>query len=266
LKKNKVMTQIKTFILSMIILSVNYCTTSKFAEIAAIQKDITAAVKDYNSENWETRLNALKRISRYSNTVYAKNSFLLIIIATEDSHSEIRIEALKILKVMKAPAAEERIRSIALSDTNSNVKYFAFSALEGYGNIKNEKAFLTGLNDKDWLVKESALKGLMKINDPDIQKKHLPVIIKAINDKNISIRITALSNLAIKDPLIYAELTKIINNNESGSTILEAVLRCIKGYKLDEITRKKIIQLLTHKEKQVRLLSLQILKYKEENN
>jgi HEAT repeat protein len=253
----------KTFnIVFILIFCTYYCTSSKLTE-DAIQRDITSAVKDYNSDNWETRLKALKRISRYLNTVYAKNSFLLILIATEDPHSEIRIETLKILKAMKAPAAEERIRNIAVSDTNANVKYFAFSALEEYGNKNNEGAFLAGLKDNDWLVKEAALRGLMKINDPDIQKKHIQIIIKAINDKNISIRITALSNLSIRDPLIYTELTKIISNKDSSSTMLKAALNSIKGYKIDEITKAKIINLLTYNDQQVRILSLQVLKYKE---
>lgn len=75
---------------------------------AKIQNDITIAVNDYNSDNWEIRLNAIKKISRYSNTVYAKNSFLLIFKALNDSHSEVRIEALKVLTNIKAPAAEKK--------------------------------------------------------------------------------------------------------------------------------------------------------------
>lgn len=247
----------------IVLLTINYCTNNKYANDASIQKDITDAVNSYNSESWEIRLDALKKISRYSDTVYAKNSFLFILKAADDSHSEIRIEALKILKKLKAPAAEEKIRNIALSDSNANVKYFAFSALEEYGNIKNEESFLLGLKDEDWLVRESALKGLMKINDPDIQNKHLPIIITAITDTNISIRITAISNLSVKNPQIYEVLSGILNNKESGSTILIAALQGIKGYKLDEITKKRIIDLLTHKDKQVRISSLQVLKYKE---
>jgi HEAT repeat protein len=222
-------------------------------------------VNSYNSEDWETRLNSIKSISKYSNTVYAKNSLLLVLKATDDTHSEVRIEALKILKKSKAPAAEEKIGQIALSDENSNVRFFAFSALEVYGNIKNENIFFRGLDDSDWLVKEASLKGLMKIDDPGIQYKYLDTILKAIHDSNISIKLTAISNITIKDQLIYNELAEIINNKESGLSILKAALHKIAGYKLDKKTKKRVIELLTHRDKSIRLLSLQVLKQEELN-
>jgi hypothetical protein len=241
------------------------CGSNQFTDDAAIQKEITIAVNNYNSEDWETRLNSIKSISRFTDTVYAKNSFLLVLKATDDSHSEVRIEALKILKIIKAPAAEEKIGQIALYDENSNVRFFAFSALEVYGNIKNENIFIKGLDDSDWLVKEASLKGLMRINDPGIQFKYLSTILTAINSSNISIKLIAISNITIKDQLIYNELAGIINNKESGLSILKAALLKITGYKLDKKTKKRVIELLTHRDKAVRLLSLQVLKQEELN-
>ncbi|HNX23499.1 MAG TPA: HEAT repeat domain-containing protein [Spirochaetota bacterium] len=252
-------------ILLSVLILVRCSTGNQFTEDAEIQKNITSAVNNYNSDNWETRLESVKSISKYSNTVYAKNTLLLVLKALDDSHSEVRIEVLKILKKMKAPAAEERIGSIALADENSNVRFFAFSALEEYGNIVNEDIFINGLDDADWLVKEAALKGLMKINDPEIQIKYIDIILNAINDRNISIKLTAISNLKIKDPLIYEELARIINDKESGLSVLKAALEQIKGYKLDSITKKRIIELLTHRDKKVRILSLQALKQEELN-
>lgn len=239
------------------------CSTSKFTEDAFIQQDITGAVNNYNSESWETRLASLQRVSKYSNTVYAKNTLLLVMLALDDTHSEVRIEALKILKSMKAQAAMEKIGKIALEDGNTNVRYYAFSALEEYGDRQNEDIFINGFDDRDWLVREAALKGLMNIDDPDIQKKYLDVILNAINDENISIKITAISNIKVKDPAIYEELADIINNRESRLSILKAALEKIKGYKLDSSTRKRIIELLTHRNKNIRILSLQVLKHEE---
>ncbi len=237
----------------------------QFIDDTAIQKDITEAVNNYNSDNWEVRLESVKRISKYSTTVYAKNSLLLLIKALDDSHSIVRIEALMILKEMEAPAAEEKIGNIAIYDGSSNVRSAAFSALEEYGNADNQDIFIHGIDDPDWLVKEAALKGLMNIKDPQIQLKYLDVILNAMSDKNISIKITAISNLNIKDPRIYDELSKIINNKESGLSILKAALDKIKGYKLDAKTKTRIIELLTHRDKNVRILSLQALKQEELN-
>lgn len=237
----------------------------QFTEDAVIQKDITAAVNNYNSENWGIRLKSIKSISKYSGTVYAKNSLLLVFKALDDSHSEVRIESLKILKKMKASAAEEKIGNIALSDENANVRYFAFTALGEYKSIKNENIFIKGLDDNDWLVNEASLSGLMKIDDPEIQIKHLDIILRAIVNTNVSIKLAAISNINIKDPLIYAELIKIINNKKSGLSILKVALEKVKGYKLDKITKKRMIELLTHRDKKVRILSLQVLKQEEFN-
>lgn len=248
------------FILILAGLLVLCCSSNQFIEDTAAQQEITAAVNNYNSENWEIRLESVKSISKYSNSVYAKNSLLLLMKALDDSHAKIRIEALKTLKVIKAPAAEEKIGGIALNDINSNVKFFAFSALEEYGSIQNEDIFIHGIDDTDWFIKEAALKGLMKIKDPEIQIKYLNIIVSAINDKNISIKLTAISNLNIKDPLIYEKLSEIINNKESGLSVLKAALEKIKGYKLDKKTKGRIIELLTHRDKNVRILSLQALK------
>lgn len=232
----------------------------KFSKDAAIQKDITSAVNNYSSDNWEIRLNAVKSISKYSNSIYVKNTILLLILALEDSHSEIRIESLKILKKIKAPSVEEKLRQIAVTEENPNVKHYIYSALEDYGNIKNEKLFIRGLEDRDWLVQEAALKGLMKINDPAIQSRHLSIILNAVKNRNVTIKLAAISSIAIKDPSIYIELARIINNKESKLVILKAALQKIRGYKLDEKTKKRIIEMLTHRDKNIRVLSLQALK------
>ncbi len=240
------------------------CSTAvKFSSDAEIQNNITIAVTDYNSDNWETRLKAIKSVSQYSDSIYAKNSILLVFKALDDSHSKIRIEALKIFIKIKAPAAEEKIGELALTDENSNARFFAFTALGEYQNIKNEYIFVKGLKDKNWLVREASLAGLMKINDPEIQIKYIDIILNAMRDNNVSIKLACISNITIKDPLIYSELTKIINNKNSGLYLLKAALNKIKGYKIDDKTKKRIITLLTHRDKDIRILSLQALKQEE---
>ncbi len=246
-----------------ILLLISCSSTDRFKNDVEIQDNIKTAVNNYNSDNWEIRLRSIKNISKYSDSIYAKNSILLVIKALDDSHSTVRIEALKILRPIKAPAAKEKIRSIALTDINSNVQYYAYSALGEYRNISNEVTFIKGLESRDWLVKEAALKGLMEINDPEIQIKYIDIILNAIKDKNVSIKLACISNLTIKDPLIYSELSKIINNKKSSLYLLKAALEQIKGYKIDDKTKNRLITLLTHRDKEIRILSLQALKLEE---
>ncbi len=266
LKKNRnsmYRINILLLILIKVTLLINCSSTARFSDDAEIQNSIKTAVNNYNSDNWEIRLKSIKSVSKYSDSIYAKNSILLVIKALDDSHSTIRIEALKILRKIKAPVAEEKIRTIALTDMNSNARYYAFSALGEYRNISNETAFLKGLESRDWLVRESALAGLMKINDPEIQIKYIDIILNAMKDKNISIKLACISNLTIKDPLIYSELSKIINNKKSSLYLVKAALKQIKGYKIDDKTKSRVISLLTHRDKEVRILSLQALKMEE---
>jgi len=250
-------------ILIQILFLLKCSSTVRFSSDGEIQNNIKTAVADYNSDNWETRLKAVKKVSQYSDSIYAKNSMLLVFKALDDSHSIVRIEALKIFIKIKAPAAEEKIGILALTDENPNARFFAFSALGEYKNIKNENIFVKGLKDKNWLAREASLTGLMKINDPEIQIKYIDVILNAMKDNNVSIKLACIANITIKDPLIYSELAKIINNKNSSVSILKAALNKIKGYKIDDKTKKQIIALLTHRDKDIRILSLQALKQEE---
>lgn len=242
----------------------NGCTGGgQLTNDGAIQKDITSAVNDYNSDDWQIRLESVKRVSKHTQTIYAKNSLLLIIKSLEDSHTEIVIESLKILKQIKAPAAEEKIAFIAQYSTYSNVRFYALSALEEYKNIQHERIFLNGTTDSDWLIREAAFKGLLTINDPYVQTRNIDLITKAINNENISVRITVLQSINIRDPLIYDELAKIINDRESGLSILTSALQKIAGYTLDDKTKERVVELLTHRDKNIRLLSLHVLKLED---
>ena len=255
--------KILLLIIMNVTLLISCSSTARFSDDAEIQNNIKSAVNNYNSDNWEIRLKSIRSVSKYSDSIYAKNSMLLVIKALDDSHSSIRIEALKILRKIKAPAAEEKIRAIALTDMNSNARYYAFAALGEYRNIKNETAFIKGLESRDWLVREAALSGLMGINDPEIQIKYIDIILNAMKDKNVSIKLACISSLTIKDPLIYSELSKIINNKKSSLYLLKAALKQIKGYKIDDKTKNRLISLLTHRDKEIRILSLQALKLEE---
>ena len=78
---------LKQIILLFFILTPHLFTCSSSSRLTedAAQKDITLAVNNYNSENWEIRLESIKNISRYSDTIYAKNSMLLLLKAIEDN-------------------------------------------------------------------------------------------------------------------------------------------------------------------------------------
>lgn len=258
----KINKKITFLFLALVILAVPLCSINEkiLNEDDAAKKDITAAINNYSSDDWEIRLAAVKRAARYGDTVYAKNVILLLLLAADDYHPIIQIEAIKNLQRIKPLAAADTLRNIALNDTDANVRYAAISALQDYASPDNEEVFTSCTSSQDWLIRESGYIGLLRIVPYDVQKKHLGKIIRGINDDSISVRIAVLTNVKLRDPLIYNEIVKIINNKKSGLSLLKAALSAARGYRFDKDTRERIVKLLTHRNRDIRLLSLQALK------
>jgi len=97
------------------------------------------------------------------------------------------------------------------------------------------------------------------------KKNYIGHIIKGINDKNIAVKIAILLNIKIKDQLLYDKISEIIQNRKTKTSLLEAALIAIVGYTLDDVTKERIVELLTHRNKKIRILSLRVLKEQNQN-
>ncbi|HOP62343.1 MAG TPA: HEAT repeat domain-containing protein [Spirochaetota bacterium] len=221
---------------------------------------IRESINNYSSDDWEIRLNAIQRASKYGNSIYAKNVILLMLLAADDYHPLVRIEALRCLKIIKAESALDKIREIAMDDSDRNVRRAAISALQDYALEANAGIFISGIESNDWLIREESYIGLIKIDPDDIQKKFLNLLINGIKDRNISVQIAILNNITIKDPLLYHEISGLINNRDTKASLLRGALVAVKGYTFDEKTRSRLFELLTHRNRDIRVLSLQALK------
>ena len=230
----------------------------------AAREVITRSIRQYSSENWEIRKIAVARAAEYTDSAYTKNLVLFFLMALNDSHPLVRVESLKALKKMKARTAMKKIQFIAQYDPDINVRWSAYSALEEYRSVENENIFITGCRDSDWLIRESAIRGLLKIDDRVVQERNVDLILLMINDSNISVRIETLSNVVYKDKRIYLELSRLINNKNTGRTLLKAALIAVSGYRLDMTTRKRLVRLLTHSSSEVRILAYRALKKDDE--
>jgi len=226
----------------------------------AAKKSISSSINDYSSGDWEVRLEAVKSASKYSDTVYARYIMNLVLNAAGDYHPAVRIEAVKSLKKMRSYVSLEKLRELALTDPDHNVRSSAITALHDYASADNSDIFITGIDSRDWLIREASYIGLLKIKPDDIQSNYIGKIIKGIKDPNLSVKLAVLTNLKIKDPLLYNEISGIINNTRSGISLLKGALVAINGYTFDEKTRGRLLKFLTHRNKDIRLLSLQALK------
>ena len=85
-----------------------------------------------------------------------------------------------------------------------------------------------------------------------------------MNDPSIAVRIETLRHVRIRDAGLYREISALINNQKTGISLLKAALTAVTGYRIDEKTKKRIIKLLTHENRNVRVLALRALKKDEE--
>lgn len=213
--------------------------------------------KLYQSDNWETRRKAVAAQSELEYSVV--EDFLMQ--AADDIHPLVRIEALKGLARYTGSKSLGKIKNMAEYEQNSNVRWYALKALTVYKDPTAASIFVKGFGSEDWLIREESIKGILLIDDFAIKYVSVPFVIAALEDPNINVRLSALEYLNFKDEKIYRVLAKMLDRDMSGeNTILKAVLRAIKGYRLDPFTKKRIAAFLVHPNLDVRLLAFRALK------
>lgn len=250
------------FILIFLPLMHLYCgkSAATFRENDKIKNKITDSVHLYSSDNWEDREKAVISLYNYKDSLFSRNILLFFLKASEDRHSAVRIKAIKGLHLMTDPAALGCLRIMAREDPKINVRWHAIQALADYKINDNEKLFVESFKSSDWIIREAAIVGLLKINNTESQTKNISLIKNGINDPVISVRLATLQNLELKHDLFYPDIAKIINDQKNSLSILKAALSAIKGYKLDYNTRNRLISLLTHYDREIRVLAFRALK------
>ncbi|MCP4131523.1 MAG: HEAT repeat domain-containing protein [bacterium] len=227
---------------------------------------VAAAEKKFVSGNWELRLQGIRAISNTpsletDDKKIANNIEELLLKASQDNHAIIRIEAIEGLVSLSSKKSMKRILDMARYERDDNVRW---AAIEGLGKLKKPSAipiYLIGLNSDDWLIREASIKGVLLMENVPDKQVIIPYIIQSIKDPNITVKITTLNYIDIKDNQIYFAITKIFHDKlDSKNTLLKASLKALKGYILDEKTREKVINLLTHRNKETRILALHVLK------
>lgn len=245
----------------LILLSHTACKKSLLKTENANIERIKSATKNYLTTDWEKRLETVREIITYQNN---KNNTVLklsLLVATRDNHPEIRIEALKGLAQIKSNKALPRLKEMALSDPNDNVRWYAFKALTLYRDPGLINIFMQGLNDSDWLIREASLVGILALEDESVEPRIIDATVRALRTSNESIQITALENTRIKSPEIYREIRMIfLDLKDSEYTMLKASLRALEGYIFDREVRDRLVELLLHNNRDIRLMSLKVLK------
>ncbi len=246
----------KTFYLLLLITLLVSC--AKKIIIGEDDELLEKYIKNYDgSSDWEERVDAVNKISRFR----SERAYNSLLNATYDIHYAVVLESLKGLAVSLPRNALDRIKYLAEFEDNDNVRWYALRVLAEYRDPKSAPVFVIGLNNRDWLIREASIRGLLMIDDYAIKYVSIPYIIEALNDKRINVKITTLEHLDLKDKRLYETIVGLLPANVNrNSTLLEAILKALRGYTLDNNTRSTIINLMTHQNKKIRLLAFRVLK------
>lgn len=212
--------------------------------------------EDLRSDDWKIRRAAVRNISHYKDS----DTIPLLIEASQDSHSLVRIEAVRGLGHFHDSSAKRRIMDMAEKEKNANVRWFSIKTLSQYRESTFALVFAKGLKSEDWLIREESIKGLLKIDDFAIRYLSITYILEALNDPNESVVITTLLNVRIKDDKIYARIASLLlKSQEHKLTLRVSALKALRGYRLDRKTRKYIIDLLVHRNRDIRIWAYRVL-------
>jgi HEAT repeat protein len=238
------------------------CSLFQRSEAARVQKQRDAANK-FAGGNWMERRDAVREIITYLGK--DKNDLIIgtLMAAAADSYDAVRIEGVKGLAKIKTEGACATLKKIAVDDSekNSNVRWYAIRALRGFKDSSIGDIYVKGLSSDDWLIREASARGIVSIDDAALSAALVPHIVRAINDPNSSVSLAALRGVKVKDPRLYTAIVDRLNGcSEYDISRMEACLASLDGYRLDQKTKEKVINLLIHNDMTVRILALRVLK------
>ncbi|MBN2077498.1 MAG: HEAT repeat domain-containing protein [Spirochaetes bacterium] len=234
------------------------CSLFQKSDLVRTQKQRNAANK-YAAGNWMERVDAVKEIVRYIGPDKNDLIFGTLMVASGDPYQQVRMEAVKGLAIVKNQECLSMLRRIASSDPADNVRWLALRELRGLGDPAAADIFIRALDSEDWLIREEAARGITSLDKEIIRSRMIPHILKAINDPDVNVVLAVLNTITVRDPRLYRAIADRLTAG-SDYSLLEASLKAINGYRLDEKTKEKVIDLLVYNNSRIRVLALRVLK------
>jgi HEAT repeat protein len=162
-------------------------------------------------DDWESKL--LNRISLEDLKQDENFKNLLFIANNKGINWKLRIRAIKILGFMDykkvVPYLVDMFNDHFFHDNCPSIKSYVALALGYYKEESVINTLISGLNDKEILVREAVVNSLGKIGD----KRVLPYLIKALNDKSFAVKIASLKAIErISDPSVIEHIKDFLKN------------------------------------------------------
>ncbi len=215
--------------------------------------------RQYLSTSWVERQKAVLEVSAYNH----ERAYDFLVKALNDQNPAVRIDAMRgIQNHFHEKISPDIYVSAVKNDSSNKVRLEALDILIAYKNPDHFPVFVNAFGNADWLFRESAIRGITAIDDDEIEQKSIPYIVKAIRDPSPNVRISALTTVTIKSPLIYEEIRLLFYEKDYDKkvTILSASLTALKGYDLDIRLRERVKGLIIHDNEEIRILALRVLK------
>jgi hypothetical protein len=247
------------------------CTVCLISCSGALIIDNTAAKEEarvrkseelYKSGIWTVREKAVEE----AEGCRSKRAEKFLTAAVSDSHERVRISALKVLSGIHTDSAFYTILERARIESETNVRWESLRALAVFRRAEAFPVFMSAFNDRDWLIRETAVSGLLDIRDKKIAKSAVDTAVAALSDPSENVRIAALSHLTATDFRIYQFLSRQVGGGAyyRRTEYLKVMLRALSLYKLDKEMRVSILGYITHPNAEIRVLALQVIRSSDE--
>ena len=220
-------------------------------------REIGQAEQEFDSSSWPERLHAVQTAGKWVNA----RSQVILINAINDPHYRVRIEAVKGLSNFRSVQSFETLKDIAEKEKYLPLRIAAVQSLACFQSPRAAKTFVSLMNNDEWMIRESAIAGLLDIPDKNIEEMSIKYAIDALSDVNESVRIAALSHIRVKEEQIFFILRAQLADESLyyRPELLKKILKVLIGYKLDVNLRKSVMGLITHPNTEVRTLAYQCI-------
>ena len=242
----------------------------KSAELKAL---LDTAQREYSARRWDLRKKAIAGVRAFFQGVDARDpaqfektkeyrmigDFLAT--SSRDIYASVRIESLKAIAILRYEPAFDRVGEMALNDQDDNVRWQAVETLSLYRSEKSIDILTRTLRSDDWVIREASIRGMLMLDESVQRGRLIPYISEAMLDPNDNVSRLALAGTGIRDQQLYKTTADVFRARKKPSIkMLTALMRSLDGYILEDDIRKKVIDLLSHKDNKVRVLALRVLK------
>lgn len=248
-------------LLSVLMISLSACSRniSDDEKIRDYLTNISSAEKEYESAFWVNRRSAVEKASHYP---YTRSERFLHKAVLSDSSIKVRIAAVKALSAFNTSSTIIVLSDAADFRNNFMLRLEALNVLASFRSPAATDTFSYSMDDANWLIRESAIKGLISIDHSKISRIQNYYFRKAVEDDSPEVRVSALKNAEFKDMECYeaAKIQFMGRNGSESLRLLEAYLVFFQEYPLDKGVEEEIKKLLLHDNSEIRIAALRTLK------